>query len=254
VLRLIAALLLFAAASAAGAADLPQAAPLHPAPAFAPTGPAAATGAVVWLHGSYDTDTNPTPPAEPAWIGRLGALGYDIWRFDRTPGADPLAAGGDGLARGLEQLRAGGYRRLIVAGHSRGAIIALSVLGHPGLADAVVAISPAAHGDNPARRDVAMAYWQRLMDAAAPGGPRFALVQLADDGLDLDPPARLAAARVAAEHAGLPFLSIYQPETPRGHMGGYAPEFDRQFGAVLAEFLTTGGSSLQPSPTISFAR
>ncbi len=239
-LRLIAALLLLAAASAARAAELPEAAPLRPSPAFALAGASVAAGAAVWLHGSYDTDTNPTPPAEPEWIGRLAERGYDIWRFDRLPGADPLAAGAEGLARGLAELRAGGYRRLIVAGHSRGAMIALSVLGHSGLADAVAAISPAAHGDNPARRDVAVAYWQRLMDAAAPGGPRLALVQLADDPLDLDPPARLAAARAAAERAGLPFLSLYQPEAPRGHMGGYAPDFDRQFGATLAAFLADG--------------
>jgi pimeloyl-ACP methyl ester carboxylesterase len=229
--------LLLGCALAARAAEPFAAPPLHPSGAFATAGPEVARGALVWLHGSYDTDANPAPPAEPPWIARLAARGYDVWRFDRTPGADPLAAGGDGLARGLGALRQAGYLRIIVAGHSRGAMIALSVLAVPGLADAIAAISPAAHGDNPARRAIALSYWQKLMDAAAPGGPRLALVQLADDGLDLAPAERLAAARAAAARAGLPFLSIYQPETPRGHLGSYVPNFDTQFGDELAAFL-----------------
>jgi hypothetical protein len=236
VLRLIAALLLICSVGAR-ADGLPAAPPLHPSPGFTPAGPDRATGAVVWLHGSYDTDTNPTPPAEPAWIGRLARRGYDIWRLDRRPGADPLAPGGEALAAGLRALRAGGYRWIIVAGHSRGAMIGLSVLGEPGLADAVAAVSPAAHGDNPARHDVAIAYWAQLMNHAREGGPRLALVQLSEDTLDLDPPLRLQLARAAAERAGLRFLSIYQPNQPCGHLGVYAPEFDTWFGADLTDFL-----------------
>ena len=123
-----------------GDETLPDAPPLHPSAAFHPSGPAVARGAVVWLHGGYDTDL--PPPAEPGWIGRLAARGYDIWRFDRTSGRDPLGPGGEALARGLEALKAGGYRHIIVAGHSRGAFIALSALVQVGVVDALAAISP----------------------------------------------------------------------------------------------------------------
>ncbi len=94
-------ILLIAALSLMAAAPLPDAPPLHPSPAFTPTGPGQARGVLVWLHGSYDTDAQPSPPAEPAWVTRLARRGYDIWRYDRTPGQDPLGPGGEALLRGL---------------------------------------------------------------------------------------------------------------------------------------------------------
>src|ERR1700722_11454332 len=114
-------ILLIAALSLMAAAPLPDAPPLHPSPAFTPTGPGQARGVLVWLHGSYDPDAQPSPPAEPAWVTRLARRGYDIWRYDRMPGQDPLGPGGDALLRGLAGLRKGGYRRIVVAGGSRGA-------------------------------------------------------------------------------------------------------------------------------------
>lgn len=223
--------------AAARAANLPSAPPLTPAEAFRQAGPAGSRGALVWLHGAYDT-SNP-PPAAPPWVGRMARRGLDIWRFDRR-GHDPLAEGGVRLAAGLRALRAGGYRRLIVAGHSRGGWIALTVLSRPNLADAVAAFDPAAHGTNPARRPAAMAAWAELMAAVAPGRTRFALVQLAEDPLDPDPPKRRALAAEAAQRAGLPFLSIFQPPRPRGHTGVYDPQFDPLFGAELARFTDPG--------------
>jgi pimeloyl-ACP methyl ester carboxylesterase len=219
------------------AADLPSAPPLQPSPAFQPAGPGTARGVLVWLHGSYDTDAQPTPPPEPGYIGRMAARGYDIWRFDRAPGQDPLAAGGAALVEGLKALRQGGYRRVLVAGHSRGAFIALAALAQPALVDGVAAISPAAHGTRPERRAQAMADFRDRMDAAGGPGMRFAFVQLADDPFDLDPPGRVDAVRAAAARSGMKLLVIDRPEEPTGHMGSYEPEFDRLFGERLAAFL-----------------
>ncbi len=167
----------------------------------------------------------------------MAARKYDIWRFDRAPGQDRLAAGIDDLCIGAGRLRAAGYRRIIVAGHSRGGWIALGVLRQAGLVDAVATFSPAAHGTRPARRAQAMADWQALLDAAAPSGARLALVQFADDPLDPDPPGRLGMVRDMTARTGIVLLSLYQPPEPRGHMGVYQPAFDMQFGARLADFL-----------------
>jgi len=228
-LRLI--FLLFLAA----AAPLPDAAPFHPSPAFTPTGPTAARGAVVWLHGGYDSDTEESPP-EPAWVGRLAVARWDIFRFDRIPGQDPLTPGGEALIKGLAALHEAGYHHVIVAGHSRGAFIALSALAHPELAEAVALISPAAHGTNPARRPQALADFQaRLADAKGP--QRVAFVQLDDDPFDPDPDARIRTVRAAAARTGDKLLLIDRPPEPRGHMGGYDSEFDTMFGKKLAEFI-----------------
>ena len=222
------------------AAPLPDAPPLHPSAAFTPVGPAQARGVLVWLHGGYDSDTEKLPPVQ-AWVIRLARRGYDIWRFDRTPGQDPLGPGGEALLHGVATLRRGGYRRVIVAGQSRGAFIALAALAHPELVDALAAISPAAHGTRPERRAQAMSDFRDRLDAAR-GPMRFALVQLDDDPFDPDADGRAAMAREAAARAGLLLYLIDRPPAPRGHMGSYEPEFDALFGEGLARFLDgTGG-------------
>jgi pimeloyl-ACP methyl ester carboxylesterase len=215
----------------AAGAPPPAAAPFVPSPHFRPVGPAAARGALVWLHESYDTDAEPNGPPEAAWVGRLARDGYDIWRFDRSPGHDPLIPGGEALLRGLAGLRAAGYRRVVVAGQSRGGFIALAALARPDLADAVAALNPAAHGTSSARWSLALADFAERM-AAARGVP-LALVQLRDDPYDPDPSARAAMARAAA----MKLLLIDRPAAPTGHMGTAGAAFDARFGACLVRFL-----------------
>jgi pimeloyl-ACP methyl ester carboxylesterase len=229
------AFLLLLLATPLHAAGLSQADPFHPSPAFTPAGPGAARGALVWLHGGYDTATQPDPPPEPGWVARMAALGFDVWRFDRAPGTDSLSAGGAGLTTGLTALRHAGYRRVVVAGHSRGGFIALSALAHLELVDAVAAISPAAHGTAASRRPAAMAAFRDLLAAA--GRTDLALVLLADDPLEPDAAERDAMAHAMARRTGARLLAIDRPTEPRGHMGGYESNFDRIFGARLVDFL-----------------
>jgi hypothetical protein len=216
---------------------LPEAAPLLPSPAFTPSGPATARGALVWLHGSYDTDTNPTPPKEPDWVGRMARRGWDIWRFDRTPGSDPLAPGGENLIIGLRALRANHYGKIIVAGHSRGAWISLRVLREAELADAVAVFAAAAFGTREARRALAMADWTAMLAAAAPAVAKLALVQFADDPLDLEAAQRRNMVLEMCARAKFTCLSLFQPPEPRGHDGVYEKKFDEIFGAQLVAFL-----------------
>jgi pimeloyl-ACP methyl ester carboxylesterase len=221
-------------------AAAPDAPPFHPSAALTPSGPQSARGALVWLAGSYDTDTEPVPPEQP-WVARLARRGYDIWRFDRTPGRDPLIPGGEALIAGLQRLHAAGYARVIVAGHSRGAFIALAALAHPELADAVAVIDPAAHGTHPERMVQALADLTARLDAAR-GPLHLAFVQLRDEPFALDPDARAARVRAAAERAGLQLLLIDRPPAPTGHVGGFDPAFDALFGECLADF-TDGGAA-----------
>lgn len=234
--RLILALLLLACPALA--ATLPDAPPLTPAAQFTPRTPARAAGALVWLHGAYDTDQ--PPPALPEFVTRLARRGWDVWRFDRTTGRDPLQEGGEALARGLAALRQGGYRRIAVAGHSRGAWIALTVLAHPGLADTVAAFSPAAHGSRPAQHARAMADWRALMAAARPGHAHVLIATWRDDPLDPDPDARLAIARTDLAPDGLTLDVLDRPTSPLGHMGVYEPAFDQRWGNCTARFLAGG--------------
>ena len=203
--------------------------PFARAPEFKFTGPTVARGALLWIHGTYGRDqTGPPPP--PDFVSREAATGLDIWCFNRDRGDDPLARGAEILARGVKLLRGMGYRRVIVAGHSRGAWIALSILAHPGLADAVVAFDPAAHGRGEDARAQAMTDWSVWWQAAVIDGTRVVLVQLADDAWDPDPARRLA---IAQDRAGDHLLSIFQPDAPTGHAGVYDPMFDTLFGEQI---------------------
>ena len=245
-LRLILLAFVLAAPGWANAA-LPPAAPLQPSPAFQPRGPELARGALVWLHGAYDANTQALPP-EPAWVRHAASHGYDIWRFDRMPGQDPLATGGEQLANALTALRTGGYQRIIVAGHSRGAWIALTVLSHPGLADGVAAFSPAAHGTSPERQPQALADFDALLRAAghAPN-TRLVIALFADDPLDPGPQAREAMIRQLGRDKAIKLQPIFQPDQPRGHDGVYDPAFDKLFGARIVRFLDPDAKRVSPA-------
>jgi pimeloyl-ACP methyl ester carboxylesterase len=211
---------------------LAQAPVMHPSRAFESIGAAKAAGAVVWLHGSYDRDD--PPPPEPPFVARFAHDGYDIWRFDR-PGPDPLAGSGAALTEDLKALKAQGYRRIIVAGHSRGAFVSLAALALSGVVDAVGAISPAAHGTNPGRAPQAIADYKADMAAATP--MRLALVQLLDDPFDLDPDRRAEIARATASVDHMQLMLIDRPPEPVGHDGGLGGAFDGRYGACLTRFL-----------------
>jgi pimeloyl-ACP methyl ester carboxylesterase len=203
------------------------------APGYAYAGPEKASGVLVWIPGTYGKD-QAGPPAPPDFVGREAAAGMDVWCFNRDRGDDPLDRGAGTLAREVQALHDRGYRRVIIAGHSRGAWIALSVLAHPGLANAVVAFSPAAHGTREARKAQAMADWTALWDAAVNNRTHVVLVQLLDDPWDPDPPRRLA---IALARFGTNLLAIFQPAEPKGHAGVYEPAFDESFGTRVASFL-----------------
>lgn len=174
----------------------------------------------------------------------MAARGLDIWRFDRKRGEDPLGPSAEALQRGVEELRTSGYRRVFVAGHSRGAWIALTILAHPRLADAVISISPAAFGTRPERQPEAMAAWAALWRAAGQAETPVVLVQLADDPYDPTPERRRDIAVAASQRAGLRLLSVFLPAEPRGHNGAYDPSFDTLLGRDIAAFVTAPGSRI----------
>jgi hypothetical protein len=208
---------------------------LAPDPAVPLRGAAAAIGVVVWLHPSYASDD---PPPAPPVVRRLGALGWDVWRFDR-PERDALIPRAGQLAQGTAALRAMGYRQVALVGESRGAFVSLVALSTPGLADSLLIMAPAAHGTRPERRRAALLdFSQAVMQAMAPGAlRRGAMAIFRGDPYEPDAPARIAAFRDGLAARGATPLVIDRPAEPEGHGGGATEEFDTRFGACLARFL-----------------
>ena len=220
-------------------AQTPAAGPLRHDPAMPLHGPAAAAGALVWVHAHY---TEGDPPPAPAFLLPLADAGWDLWRLDRMPGRDPLAPGAGLLAEGTAALRGQGYRQVAAVGESRGAFIIAVALRHAPLADAPLLLAPAAHGTRPERRAQALADWREAFAAAAPGTVRRAgLVLFAGDPYDPDPTARAEAFAAGMRAAGTTALLVDRPAEPTGHGGARDPAFDARFGPCLRAMLTGAG-------------
>ena len=131
----------------------------------------------------------------------MNNAGYDVVRFDREPMADARDRAAGWLRDGLQEMRRLGYRSVIAGGQSRGAWNSLQVLDTPGLADGVIAVSPAAHGAGESTNLMAQYDDLRaLLAGAAPSRTRVAFVQFSGDPFHRRrrPPGRAAPRRLAA--------------------------------------------------------
>lgn len=200
-------------------------------------GEAQARGVLVWAHGrTGGTDLRGNQPQ--SWIRRFNNAGYDVWRFDRDPRTDSTTRAAAWLRDDLAELRRRGYRRVIVAGQSRGGWNAMMMLDTPGLADVVVAIAPAAHGSAgeaaPSRQ---LADTRALVGAVRARAARLAVASFRDDPFDHAPDQRPEVLRGFADRlAG--FLLIDRPEGLPGHGAGATTAFNDRFGACLLRFGT----------------
>ncbi|MDX2102663.1 MAG: alpha/beta fold hydrolase [Alphaproteobacteria bacterium] len=209
--------------------------PVRSDPDYPLRAPAAATGVVIWNHGS-GPDPSQIARYPDAWMRHLFADGWDIAVFDRSRAEDQLTVGRDRLVEAIAHLRGHGYRRVVLAGHSRGAWLALLAATAAELApDAVIALAPAIHGTNRpgnVRFQQALPQWLELV-AALPPRVGLALVTFRADPFDPDPQARAAAAASPRCHAFL----LPEPPWSEGHGGGMDLGFARAFGPLITQFL-----------------
>ncbi len=212
-------------------------------------GPAQAVGVAVWVHGGGGTMDQ--RGAEPAALLRpFNNAGYDVIRYDRAPGVDnPVRAAG-WLRDELPKLRASGYRRVVVAGESRGAWTALQILDTAGLADVVIALVPAAQGSGdsprmsggggaivPANLSSQIDDLRQMMAQAEPAHSRVAMVQFEHDPFasDLNDRAALVSGLRTKEDA---VLLVDRPAGFTGHEAWWGYAFAKKYGACLFHFAT----------------
>ena len=202
-------------------------------------GPAAAAGVVVWSHGKggFGVDLRGIEP--PPFVHRLNAAGYDVVRFDRAPLVDQTERAAGWLRSSLATLRKDGYHRIIAGGQSRGAWNSLEMLHTAGLADVIIALSPAAQGTaNGINLRGQTDDFRAMLSDLPHSDTRVAMAQFdrdlfmgsADDRRALME--RLVAPQVAA------LLLIDQPPGLIGHYAGTGPAFDAAFGGCLVQFAT----------------
>jgi len=215
---------------------------LVPDARFVWRGPAAARGVVVWGHGYGGTASDNRGAQPQSHVRPLNNAGYDIVRFDREPMADERDRAAGWLRDGLAEMRRLGYRSVIVGGQSRGAWNSLQMLDTPGLADVVVAVSPAAHGSGGSTNLMAQTDDLRAILTALPASrTRVAFVQFNGDLFIGNADRRTELIRQAAPRLGA-VLVIDRPDGLSGHGAGASFDFGRRFGDCLMHF------ALDPSP------
>lgn len=201
-------------------------------------GPAQAAGVYVWGHGlGARADSRGAQPQ--GHVRAFNNAGFDVVRFDREPLADVdrnRAAGW--LEDSLADLRRRGYRRIVVGGQSRGGWNSLQMLTRAGLADAVIAISPAAHGTG-SSLNLSAQYddLRQLVNDVPQSRTRLAFVQF-----QADPYAGGLAGRRALVERLRPrlggLLVLDQPDGYSGHYGGSSAKFATQYGPCLLRFVS----------------
>ena len=201
-------------------------------------GPAAARGVVVWSIGTFAAGVDARGLQPPPYLRAFNDAGFDVIRFDRAPLVDnPIRAAG-WLRDELPVLRHSGYRLVVAAGDSRGAWTSLQMLDTAGLADVVIAVSPAAHGSGASPNLTAQDDDLRaLMADAQPARTRVAIAQFAGDAFMSDAETRAQLfQRLRPRMAAL--LLIDRPAGLTGHAGGIGATFSRRFGPCLLDFAT----------------
>jgi hypothetical protein len=208
-----------------------------PDPRFLWYGPQAARGLYVWAHGRDMHDDRGAQP--PDYIRIFNNAGFDVVRFDRAPENDNTANAAGWLHSGLATLRRMGWRMIIAGGQSRGAWNSLQILDTPGLADVVIAVSPAANGTDPGRVNFSgqTELWSIAHAARAPAA-RVAVVQFAGDPYAGNEDERTATLLSQLRPRVGKFLLIDRPPGLTGHGGGNTSAFALRYAACLYRFAT----------------
>lgn len=200
-------------------------------------GPQAARGVMVWAHGNNGPEVDGRGAQPYQLIRPLNNAGYDVVRFDRQPMADDRDVAAGWMRDSLRELRRLGYRSVVVGGESRGAWNGLQMLDTPGLADAVVAISAAAHGTG-GSTGLSAQYddLRAILAAALASRTRVAFVQFQADPYIGSADRRIELLRRAAPRLGA-LLLIDRPAGLSGHTAGATSDFADRYGGCLARFI-----------------
>jgi hypothetical protein len=197
-------------------------------------GPKKAQGVIVWSHGRSiwaEDDQSPTPP----YLLSLRGAGWDVLRFDRKREGDTLEESSRRLARHAALFKKEGYKRVVLAGQSFGAFLALIAADQSSAVDAVVATAPAAFGSF----QEFYGSWRLNASRLYPllrRVKRARVMLFFFHGDDFDPGGRAAMARAILEKRRLGYAVIDQPEYFVGHLAAGSGLFMRRFGGCIRAF------------------
>src|ERR1700758_1972542 len=198
-------------------------------------GPERAKGVLVWSHGRSVTAED-SESAPPPFLRVLRDGGWDVLRFDRPREDDPLTDSTRRLVDHVARLKHKGYRRIVLAGQSFGAFLALMAADVSEDVDAVVATSPAAFGSF----DEFYSSWRLNAIRLYPlleQIKRARVMLFYFHGDDFDPGGRGERSRAILSERALGFAVVDQPAFLVGHWASSTGLFLRRFGRCIRDFL-----------------
>jgi pimeloyl-ACP methyl ester carboxylesterase len=211
------------------------AAELDPAFNQAAVGAGQAIGAVVWNHGrSINTEDSDSPT--PPYLRVLRDAGWDVLRFNRSRDGDTLTASTRRLVELVGQLKRKGYRRIVLAGQSFGAFLALMAADSSEDVDAIVATAPAAFGNFDEFYDS----WRLNATRLYPLLERIKRARVMlfyFHGDDFDPGGRGEHSRAILAGRQIGYSVVDQPAFLAGHWASSTGLFFRRFGNCIRDFL-----------------
>ncbi len=165
----------------------------------------------------------------------LRDAGWDVLRFDRLRDGDTLAGSAQLLVDHVAALKRRGYRRIVLAGQSFGAFLALMTADASDDVDAVVATAPAAFGSFDEFYDSWRLNATRLFPLLERvRRARVMLFFFHDD--DFDPGGRGERSRAILATRAVGFAVIDQPAYLVGHWAASTGLFLRRFGGCIRDF------------------
>jgi dienelactone hydrolase len=198
-------------------------------------GPVQAKGAVVWSHGrSIDAEDSLTPT--PYYMATLQEGGWDAFRFNRMRDGDTLQDSARTLVRYVHDLKARGYKKVVLAGQSFGAFLSLMAADGSDEVFAVVATAPAAYGSFSEFYDS----WRHNASSLYPllDRVRQARVMLFYfHGDEFDPGGRGDRSREILGKRGLQYLVVDQPRALTGHWAASTGLFTRRYAQCIRDFI-----------------
>jgi pimeloyl-ACP methyl ester carboxylesterase len=198
-------------------------------------GPERAIGVLVWSHGR-SMAVEDSDAATPPFLRILREGGWDILRFNRPREGDTLSDSTRRLIDQVARLKHEGYHRIVLAGQSFGAFLALMAADASDDVDAVVATAPAAFGSF----DEFYSSWRLNAIRLYPllEQVRRARVMLFYfHGDDFDPGGRGERSRAILSEHGLGFAVVDQPAFLVGHWASSTGLFLRRFGGCIRDFV-----------------
>jgi pimeloyl-ACP methyl ester carboxylesterase len=198
-------------------------------------GPERAMGVLVWSHGRSIT-VEDSESATPPFLRVLRDGGWDVLRFDRPRDGDTLTESTRRLLDYVAQLKHKGYHRIVLAGQSFGAFLALMAADASDDVDAVVATAPAAFGSF----DEFYGSWRLNAIRLYPlleQVRRARIMLFYFHGDDFDPGGRGEQSRAILSEHGHGYAVVDQPAFLVGHWASSTGLFLRRFGGCIHDFI-----------------